>query len=225
MHLHEHVSSQVVRERRPCQLYFDLEYVPAHNPGANGDALLERLLQLLEAALRCAPFPVLLRVYWWERTAGHVIRCLAWASALMGRLLQLLDAALRYGLVVSRSSKAQRVLHMERRRQRAHGAAAAAAGGRPQVQRFLRDSACSAIHAWDHYQLIGAVALPKRPLQLLAAAPQASECSFVGSAIPGPLKGIPCIICARSTRPRMLLQVLEAGVRASAYAAPQLHSP
>ena len=155
-------ASQVVRERRPCHLYFDLEYVPGHNPAADGDTLLERLLQLLEAALRCAPFAV---VFWWERTAGHVIRRLVWASALLGRLLQLLEAALRYGLVVSRSSKAQGGLHMERRRQRAHGAAAAAAGGRPQVQRFLTESAFSAIHEWLHHQEIGAVALPKLPPQ------------------------------------------------------------
>ena len=44
--------AQVVRERRPCHLYFDLEFVPAANPGVDGAALVPRLLDLLEATLR-----------------------------------------------------------------------------------------------------------------------------------------------------------------------------
>lgn len=85
-------ASQVVRERRPCHLYFDLEYVPGHNPAADGDTLLERLLQLLEAALRCAPFAVLVGTHCRTR-----------------------DSSSGLG-------------------QRAPGAPAAAAGGRPQVR-------------------------------------------------------------------------------------------
>lgn len=45
-------ASQVVRERRPCHLYFDLEFVPAANPGIDGAAIVPRLLALLEAALQ-----------------------------------------------------------------------------------------------------------------------------------------------------------------------------
>lgn len=43
---------QVIREGRPCHLYFDLEYVQACNPTANGDALVDVLLDLIEVKLR-----------------------------------------------------------------------------------------------------------------------------------------------------------------------------
>ncbi len=43
---------QVIRERRPCHLYLDLEYVPAANPGADGDALVDALLSLVSDGIR-----------------------------------------------------------------------------------------------------------------------------------------------------------------------------
>jgi hypothetical protein len=45
-------APKVVRERRPCHLYFDLEFVPAANPGVDGAAIVPTLLTLLEAALQ-----------------------------------------------------------------------------------------------------------------------------------------------------------------------------
>lgn len=45
--------SQVIREARPCHLYFDLEFVPAVNPGTCGDAFVDALLRLVAAELRC----------------------------------------------------------------------------------------------------------------------------------------------------------------------------
>lgn len=44
---------QVIREARPCHLYFDLEFVPAVNPSACGDALVDALLRLVAAELWC----------------------------------------------------------------------------------------------------------------------------------------------------------------------------
>lgn len=49
--------SQVIREARPCHLYFDLEFVPAINPGACGDAFVDALLRLVAAELRCVDTP------------------------------------------------------------------------------------------------------------------------------------------------------------------------
>ena len=49
---------QVIRERRPCHLYMDLEYVPAVNPEADGDALVDALLRLVSDGVRrvrCCP--------------------------------------------------------------------------------------------------------------------------------------------------------------------------
>ncbi len=43
---------QVIRERRPCHLYLDLEYAPAANPGADGDALVDALLRLISDSIR-----------------------------------------------------------------------------------------------------------------------------------------------------------------------------
>jgi len=48
-------AAQVIREARPCHLYFDLEFVPAANPGADGDALVAALLRLVADKLRRAP--------------------------------------------------------------------------------------------------------------------------------------------------------------------------
>ena len=42
----------MIREARPCHLYFDLEFVPAANPAANGDALVDALLRLVAEELR-----------------------------------------------------------------------------------------------------------------------------------------------------------------------------
>ena len=42
----------MVREGRPCHLYFDLEYVPEANPGADGDALVDALLRHVAAQLQ-----------------------------------------------------------------------------------------------------------------------------------------------------------------------------
>lgn len=43
----------MIREARPCHLYFDLEFVPAVNAGVQGDALVDALLRLVAAELRC----------------------------------------------------------------------------------------------------------------------------------------------------------------------------
>ena len=43
----------MIRERRPCHLYMDLEYVPALNPTADGDALVAALLALISDAIMC----------------------------------------------------------------------------------------------------------------------------------------------------------------------------
>ena len=47
-------GAQVVREGRPCHLYFDLEFVPACNPGVDGDLMVTLLLDLIRRGLRCA---------------------------------------------------------------------------------------------------------------------------------------------------------------------------
>ena len=43
----------MIREARPCHLYFDLEFVPSVNAGVQGDALADALLRLVAAELRC----------------------------------------------------------------------------------------------------------------------------------------------------------------------------
>ncbi len=43
---------QIIRERCPCHLYFDLEYVPALNPGADGNALVRLLVDEVAEALK-----------------------------------------------------------------------------------------------------------------------------------------------------------------------------
>ena len=43
----------MIRERRPCHLYLDLEYLPAANPDADGDALVDALLDLVSDGIRC----------------------------------------------------------------------------------------------------------------------------------------------------------------------------
>ena len=49
----------MIREARPCHLYFDLEFVPAVNAGVQGDALVDALLRLVDAELRCEdPWPL-----------------------------------------------------------------------------------------------------------------------------------------------------------------------
>lgn len=45
-------SAQVIREKRPCHLYLDLEFVPAANPGADGNALVDTLLSLISDKIR-----------------------------------------------------------------------------------------------------------------------------------------------------------------------------
>ncbi len=45
---------QVVREGRPCHLYFDLEYVPECNPDVKGDMMVALLLDLVRQGLQCA---------------------------------------------------------------------------------------------------------------------------------------------------------------------------
>lgn len=44
--------TQVIRERRPCHLYLDLEYVPAANPESDGPALVDTLLSLISEHIR-----------------------------------------------------------------------------------------------------------------------------------------------------------------------------
>ncbi len=44
---------QVIRDGRPCHLYMDLEYVPAVNLDADGDALVDALLALVSDGIRC----------------------------------------------------------------------------------------------------------------------------------------------------------------------------
>ena len=44
---------EVVREGRPCHLYLDLEFPCGLNPGADGDALVDVLVDALAAQLRC----------------------------------------------------------------------------------------------------------------------------------------------------------------------------
>ena len=51
---HMHCIGQVIREGRPCHLYMDLEYVPAVNPDADGEALVEALLCLVSDGIRSA---------------------------------------------------------------------------------------------------------------------------------------------------------------------------
>lgn len=46
-------GAQVVREGRPCHLYFDLEFVPACNPATDGDMMVTLLLDLVRRGLRC----------------------------------------------------------------------------------------------------------------------------------------------------------------------------
>jgi hypothetical protein len=43
---------EVLREGRPCHLYFDLEFVPAANPNLDGDALVDALVALVGADAR-----------------------------------------------------------------------------------------------------------------------------------------------------------------------------
>ena len=43
---------EVLREGRPTHLYFDLEFVPAANPGVDGDGLVDALVDLLAADMR-----------------------------------------------------------------------------------------------------------------------------------------------------------------------------
>ena len=43
---------QVVREGTPCHLYFDLEYVPEHNPIFDGASMVLLLVELVRKALR-----------------------------------------------------------------------------------------------------------------------------------------------------------------------------
>ncbi len=43
---------QVVREGTPCHLYFDLEYVPEHNPGFDGPAAVVTLVELVRQSMR-----------------------------------------------------------------------------------------------------------------------------------------------------------------------------
>ena len=45
---------QVIRDGRPCHLYMDLEYVPAVNPDADGNALVDVLLALVSDGIRLA---------------------------------------------------------------------------------------------------------------------------------------------------------------------------
>ncbi len=47
-----HCNRQVIRDGRPCHLYMDLEYVPAMNPDADGDALVDALLALVSHGIR-----------------------------------------------------------------------------------------------------------------------------------------------------------------------------
>lgn len=42
---------QVVREGTPCHLYFDLEYVPEHNPGFDGPAMVLVLVERVRQAM------------------------------------------------------------------------------------------------------------------------------------------------------------------------------
>ncbi len=46
---------QVVREGRPCHMYFDLEYIPACNPLIDGEIMVTVLLNLVRMGLRRVP--------------------------------------------------------------------------------------------------------------------------------------------------------------------------
>ena len=46
------MHGKVIRDGRPCHLYMDLEYVPAVNPDAGGDALVDALLALVSDGIR-----------------------------------------------------------------------------------------------------------------------------------------------------------------------------
>lgn len=41
----------MIREGRPCHLYFDLEFPVEHNPGVDGQALTQRLLRHVKQSL------------------------------------------------------------------------------------------------------------------------------------------------------------------------------
>lgn len=47
---------QVVREGRPCHMYFDLEFVPECNPLVDADMMVTILLNLVRMGLRCSSF-------------------------------------------------------------------------------------------------------------------------------------------------------------------------
>ena len=46
--------TQVVKGGAPCHLYFDTEFATKSNPGINGEALLDKLLQACRRVIRCA---------------------------------------------------------------------------------------------------------------------------------------------------------------------------
>ena len=48
--------SQVVKGGAPCHLYFDTEFATECNPGVNGEALLDKLLQACRRVIRYAFF-------------------------------------------------------------------------------------------------------------------------------------------------------------------------
>ncbi|KAK9825930.1 hypothetical protein WJX81_007732 [Elliptochloris bilobata] len=99
---------EVIREARPCHLYFDLEYVPAVNPGVQGDTLVDALLRLVAAELQ-SEWGLRLEPDWvWEldssgpakwsrhvvvRVPGAALRDTAAAGALVARLLARPEAA------------------------------------------------------------------------------------------------------------------------------------
>lgn len=48
------VVLQVVKGGAPCHLYFDTEFATDCNPGLNGEALLNKLLQACQRVIRSA---------------------------------------------------------------------------------------------------------------------------------------------------------------------------
>ena len=61
---------EIIREGRPCHLYFDLEFSPCANPGLDGDALVETLMEVVKELFKAGiliatvlAFPLCIQLY------------------------------------------------------------------------------------------------------------------------------------------------------------------
>lgn len=47
------LSAQVIRDGKPCHLYFDIEFVPSCNPDVDGPGLVDHLLAGVARCVMC----------------------------------------------------------------------------------------------------------------------------------------------------------------------------